>query len=218
MNKELIIKYNEEFNHWIEGGTLQCIFHNDTKPYWEVCTDDELNRIFGNNGANLEISIVINDAYAELRKAIAEGKIVQYRTIEVLEFGGEREVWRDINPANISQYHISVLRIKSDGTQLKVGDWCLDTRDNQLKQVVNPESPVICAYYTLWQPQPNEWCVFWETDVTAYTVARFHSRSKRGAYVTNYGHEFYNIAPLEFIQTLKDSHEHANTNVTGTTI
>ncbi len=203
MNKELIIKYKAEFNHWIEGGTLQGVFHNDTEPSWEVCTDDELNRIFGNNGTNLEISIVINDAYAELRKAIAEGRTAQYRSREILEFSGEREVWRDINPANISQYHISVLRIKSDGIQLKVGDWCLDTRDNQLKQVVNPESSVVCIYYKLWTPKPNEWCVFWDTDVTTYTIARFHS-SKHRAYAIDCEYGFCNIAPLEFIQTLKD--------------
>lgn len=200
MNKELIKQYKAEFEHWLDGGTLQCIFHDDTKPSWEVCTDDELNRIFGNNEANLEVSIVINDAYAELRKAITEGKIVQYRSWEYLNLV---ELWKDINPANISQHHISALRIKPDEPKFKVGDWCIDTRDNKLKQVLNPEAPVVCVYYELWQPQPNEWCVFWKSK-TAYTIAKFQSRLSCGAYVTEYGHEFYNIAPLEFIQTLKD--------------
>ena len=221
MNKELIIKYNEEFNHWIEGGTLQCIFHNDTEPSWEVCTEDELNHIFGNNEADLEVSIVINDAYAELRKAIAEGKTIQYQSIEVLEFGGEREVWKDINPANISEYHIPLLRIKPYEPQFKIGDW-IETNKSIciIKQVINVSencdtltigneyvgiNVVLKADIKLWQPQPNEWCVFWATNVTSYTVARFHSRSKRGAYITVYGHDFFNIAPLEFIQTLKGS-------------
>lgn len=209
MNKELIKQYKAEFDHWLNGGKVISLFRfKGNEIYqWSLPSngkDDCCGPFLTVNDMTEYKAIIICDDYIEFRKALAEGKTIQYQSIEVLEFGRELEVWKDINPANIAQYHISLLRIKPDRAQLKVGDWCLDTRDNQLKQIVNPESPVVCAYYKLWQPQPNEWCVFWETDVTTYTVARFHSRSKRGAYITVYGHDFYNIAPLEFIQTLKD--------------
>ena len=49
-----------------------------------------------------------------------------------------------------------------DDMKFKVGDWCIDTRDNKLKQVLNPEAPVVGVYYKLWQPEAGEYVWFWK--------------------------------------------------------
>lgn len=58
-------------------------------------------------------------------------------------------------------------------SQFKVGDWCLDTRDNNIKQVLNPESPVVCAYYELWKPKQGEWCWFFYEEDTHGVIGRY---------------------------------------------
>lgn len=185
MNKELIIKYNEEFNHWIEGGTLQCIFHNDTEPSWEVCTDDELNRIFGNNEADLEVSIVINDAYVKFRKAITEGKTVQYNPIT--QYNNRWDDIPNIDP-NVHDT-IKNYRIKPDEPKFKVGDLVevLYTNNPKLIGVVekldisqafiewgNGRSWKSFDKLAFWQPKEDEWvCSIKDTD--SFEVYKYKS-------------------------------------------
>jgi hypothetical protein len=67
MNKELILKYKTEFDHWLNGGKLR------HKAYgkWE-----QTNNIWSCRTADIA-AVVIDDQYVEFRKALAEGKIVQ---------------------------------------------------------------------------------------------------------------------------------------------
>lgn len=207
MNKELIKTYFKEFDYWLNGGSvlsINCLntlewTEVDCDRYWDTHQAGEYKPIF-----------VINDEYVEFRKALTEGKTVQYRSREVLEFGAEREIWRDVNPATIHQYHISVLRIKQNEPQFKVGDWVVE-RNKNIPFMIKPSDLELMVQkdclssFKLWEPKPNEWCVFWETDVTTYTVARFHHHNKQHrAYAIDCEYGFHNIAPLEFIQTLKD--------------
>lgn len=67
MNKELILKYKTEFDHWLNGGKLR------HKAYgkWE-----QTNNIWSCRTADIA-AVVIDDQYVEFRKALAEGKVVQ---------------------------------------------------------------------------------------------------------------------------------------------
>ena len=96
-------------------------------------------------------------------------------------------------------------RIKSDTPIFKVGDWVTDKEDIWQHYA--------CADYdvkvTLWEPHKDEWCVFWD-DLETYIVAKFKRKTLRPVkYVpkSNKSTEIFyrNIAPLEFVQTLKDT-------------
>lgn len=67
MNKELILKYKTEFDHWLDGGKLR------HKAYgkWE-----QTNNIWSCRTADIA-AVVIDDEYVEFRKALAEGKTIQ---------------------------------------------------------------------------------------------------------------------------------------------
>lgn len=67
MNKELILKYKTEFDHWLNGGKLR------HKAYgkWE-----QTNNIWSCRTADIA-AVVIDDEYVEFRKALAEGKTIQ---------------------------------------------------------------------------------------------------------------------------------------------
>jgi hypothetical protein len=83
MNKELIKKYKAEFEHWLDGG--------------------DLLRYSGRNWNEVKVSfrwetkgfIIINDKYVELRKALAEGKVVQQLYADEPTSGCLTEHWDD---------------------------------------------------------------------------------------------------------------------------
>ena len=85
MNKELIKKYSKEFNHWLNWGKILAYYKKDNEPRW--LTDGESTSYDGvDNFSNIiekslspdDVMIVINDCYREFRKALEEGKIVEY--------------------------------------------------------------------------------------------------------------------------------------------
>jgi len=57
--------------------------------------------------------------------------------------------------------------------------------------------------YTLWKPKKGEFCVFWNRDIQEYFVTQFQGKVGE-TYFTKFEDGFRHIAPLEFIQTLKD--------------
>ena len=205
-----------------DGDYAYTIWYEIGQEGWDI------DKVFNYSLEYDKVQIIIDDEYIEFRKALAENK-----TVEVFfpaQYNNGKDEWADCK--NISHFHfsgkVSDYRIKPEEPKFKVGDW-VTINNSKPKQFYRftkdlPEWNKTLNYENiellnrgkfhipnfdrsivkLWEPKPNEWCVFWETDVTTYTVARFHSRSKRGAYITVYGHDFYNIAPLEFIQTLKD--------------
>lgn len=84
INKELIKKYKNEFDHWLDGGDIVVIFTN----YGWV---NGLSFNWGSNDLDCDIKyIIINDEYAEFRKALAEGKTVQY-------YVDGFAVWQDVD-------------------------------------------------------------------------------------------------------------------------
>ena len=126
MNKELIKKYKAEFDHWLDGGRILKHYGSwvpvNLDAKWESSIPDlEQEGSFG---------YVINDKFVEIRKALAEGKTVQYNFgnygISKKDFPNK---WKDLDKS------IGILadracpenyRIKPEEPKFKVGDWVVN--------------------------------------------------------------------------------------------
>lgn len=103
MNKELILKYKTEFDHWLNGGKLR------HKAYgkWE-----QTNNIWSYRTSDIA-AVIIDDQYAEFRKALAEGKTVQKQDYYSRQ-------WIDMKTANFhgasDTHYEGVYRIKPEET------------------------------------------------------------------------------------------------------
>lgn len=171
MNKELIIKYKIEFDHWLYGGKLQVKFVNDP---WEEAPED----IFSYSTVNFVL--VIDDEYVEFRRSLAEGKTIQHisaTTGEWVDFNKRFEPTPSYTFLATPEYY----RIKLEEPAFKVGDWVRVKTDtfeydgtariskgvkrlsksdmwlfNENHYKCNPDN-----YIEHWQPKPDEWCWFW---------------------------------------------------------
>jgi hypothetical protein len=160
MNKELIKKYREEFEYWLNGGDLEIKFLNDTKARWKV-VEKTANALW--DFEPNEVQYVIKDSYVEFRKALAEGKTIEWN--RKWEFTVPEE-WVEITE-DITRYVIDVLRIKPEEPHFKVGDWvnekgsetprCLD---KEYIEIINKTNT--WEDFTKWQPKQGEWCWFYD--------------------------------------------------------
>ena len=159
MNKELIKKYFEEFNHWLNGGKV--ISKYTLLSGWSDCQSEDIWRIPDENIS--KVLIVIDDEYVELRKALAKGKAVEY-----LDFKNE---WRDLreNCRKLEGVCLSRLRVKPERHKFKTGDWVIhngkykrvtkavdgyiDSLDNEVAVIMKEES------LELWEPEDEKY--FW---------------------------------------------------------
>lgn len=156
MNKELIKKYKAEFDHWLNDGKL---LHKDEFGNWENTRD-----IWDLRSERIK-AVVINDEFVEFRKALAEGKIVQYN---FGNYGINRKdfpnTWKNLDLS------IGILadracpenyRIKPEESKFKVGDWVTDGievwQHKENCRVKNQTS------WSLWKPKPGEWCWFYQS-------------------------------------------------------
>ena len=70
--KELIKKYKKEFDHWLNGGEV--LFYT-----WKwYNSKDNPSSTFNHSDPSVIKYYIINDEFVEIRKALAEGKTVQY--------------------------------------------------------------------------------------------------------------------------------------------
>ena len=175
MNKQLIKMYFEEFNHWLNGGSVQALYIKDDEPKWitdEECIEyeghDNFSHIMQNSLEPEDVLIIIDDEYIEFRCALANDKIVEY-----LDFRNE---WRNLkeNCRKLEGVDLSRLRIKPEVPKFKVGDWVvhngvakrvtkavdglIDSLDNQVAVIMKEES------LELWEPKEGEWCIMYDID------------------------------------------------------
>lgn len=159
MNKQLIKTYFEEFKHWLNGGKV--ISKYTLTPTWSNCQSEDIWRIPDENIS--KVLVVIDDEYVEFRKALAEGKAVEY-----LDFQNE---WRDLreNCRKLEGVCLSDLRVKPKEPKFKVGDWVIhngvakrvtkavdgyiDSLDNEVAVIMKEES------LELWEPEDGKY--FW---------------------------------------------------------
>ena len=153
MNTKLIKKYKTEFNYYIEGGNL-LYFTEVGGPYYEV-TDEKWDFV-------CDIEFIIDDEYVEFRKALAEGKTIQFN------FGNSGpnktdfpNVWKDLdlsigilaNRALPENYRI---KPEPEESKFKVGDW---VHIPALDSVPCQFSEDLCMLgLEKWEPQSDEWC------------------------------------------------------------
>lgn len=179
MNKELILKYKVEFDHWLNGGKiLYASYDLDEKNYsawYELHHDCKWDY---NNAYRFKF--IINDAYVELRKALAEGKTIQLNEAE--KFSDQNRGWVDLSCTSLGSstnlFPVEYYRIKPEEPKFKVGDWVrvktgtfeydgtariskgvkrLSKSDmwlfNENHYKCNPDN-----YIEHWQPKEGEWC------------------------------------------------------------
>ena len=124
MIKELIKKYKPEFDHWMNGGTL-LYRHFDYKKQefnlWEVCDEGFL----WNVRPIKHPCIIINDEYVELRKALAEGKIVEV-AIDHNDIDGY--IWKSVEDDEFHHFNIDEIRIKPENQNRKDQDGNKNTK------------------------------------------------------------------------------------------
>ena len=103
MNKALINKYWKEFCHWKDGGDI-IAYHIRKNEWYEPMSP-----------FTSEVDIyIINDEYVEYRKALAEGKTIQFDSKDGKGF----KDWDVDFSASVEDY-----RIKPDEPEFKVGDY-----------------------------------------------------------------------------------------------
>ena len=171
MNKELIVKFEKVFLHWVHGGAVLKYSYCPTSIPVDDGTWSKLGDFY-NWGAEY-IAYVIDDEYVELRKALALGGTIQY-------FNRDTGVWQDcVNQTEADrEFHtpVSEYRVKSTA---KVGDWVRLTYrfDNSTKHTIERLTGEGASTYhfdssisgrvsvdktradlEIWKPQLKEWC------------------------------------------------------------
>ena len=190
MNLELIRKYEKEFLHMLHGGKVlmgkKDPITNTTKWYPSV-----LNPFVETSDT---IVIVIDDMYASYRKALAEGKTIEYYTIAnykcTITRMDELEV---LIKANHSGKYI--FRIKPEEPEFKVGDWI--TVNGPTGTFTECISGIADDTYTLsgtnicyrsqaskWEPKEDEVCIFWDNHSAGAFIDKFKYLSNNGKYHT----------------------------------
>ena len=173
MNKQLITTYFEEFKHWLNGGNVQVYYKKDTLPRWytdDECLEciehesvDNFSHILRLSLSPEDVLVAIDDEYVEFRKALAEGKTIQYRNLNINVFKN----WQNLE--NLKFNPNFEHRIKPEEPKFKVGDWVvhngvikrvtmtvnglINSLDKQLAVIKKEES------LELWRPKNNEY--FW---------------------------------------------------------
>jgi len=192
LNKELIKKYQKEFNHWLNDKRIYALMDNPEEEWLKISLYD--TAIFNKDYPTEIKAIVIGDHYIQYRKALIEGKTIQfYGCIEQhkTESSLDKYDWIDWKGAEASSSFTETLkyRIKPDENKFKVDDWvielCPDVDDYckpkpsgepfQIKEVIkgntgwlykkekdNYNRELFEAYLIKWKPQANEWCWFWD--------------------------------------------------------
>jgi len=167
MNKELIKKYKKEFNYWLNGGSLCVLLHHSFEKEW--WTTSEHTAVFSNDYSFPVKALVINDEYVEFRKALAEGKTVQYDRSKINEMWSFQDIPNEeLENKDISDYNIHKLRIKPEKPKFEVGDWVRFTQTSTQIEQYNGKPYHKNVQVEPWQPQPGEF-VIPEAGIVSYS-------------------------------------------------
>lgn len=174
MNKQLINKYKPEFDHWLNEGSL--LMSNKNTKVWITLT----NNTWTCTAPSVDhLLIVINDEYVEFRKALTEGKTIEY-------FGQTSNVWHEVPEPNFV-LHPTCYRIKPDEPKFKVGDFvryvhstpprALEINNINGNRYYFTNSEMSCLEHELepWAPVKGEWCWFYDDLDSKYShLAQFY--------------------------------------------
>ena len=190
MNKEQVQKHKDVIKWFCDNPNKGVWFKQDENEW--VLTKNPTFSTYEN------LSYVENDEYAEFRKALVDGKEIETLNTYAL--------WDKMLGSN---FHggSDKYRMKPKETKFKVSDWVFDLNNhNKLLQVTKQNiTNISTAYHKLWEPKKGKLCVFWDNNINDYFIGRYGdycSVAENGIIYTEF--EFEHIAPLEFIQTLKE--------------
>lgn len=165
MNKQLINKYKPEFDHWLNGGKI-LYKHIHSIAWW----NDEP----WDYSPDYITAIIINDEYVEFRKALAEGKTIEY-------LGQSANLWHEVQEPDFN-LHPTCYRIKPDKPKFKVGDFvryvystparALEINNINGNRYYFTNSEMSCLEHELepWTPVKNEWCWFYDSKSSKYAI------------------------------------------------
>ena len=162
MNKELIKKYKAEFDHWLNGGRCLHLYHG---VEWHETKESTWSKN--------PIHIIINDSYSFFRKALAEGKTVEFSGTED---GNNWAVSSEYTFGRAPEHY----RIKPDEPKFKVGDWVTKDLAHSKPFVLTIGNIGACIRgynLELWKPQPGEWCWFWNKGEVTYSLGMFKTHT-----------------------------------------
>ena len=178
MNKQLINKYKPEFYHWLNEGKL--LMSNKNAKVWITLT---VNTWTCTTPSVDHLLIVINDDYVEFRKALAEGKTIEY-------LGQSSNLWHEV-PEPIFILHPTCYRIKPDEPKFKVGDFVTPLNRDINCSVWQIDKVLSCNTLAsgiilldprtvqLWTPIKGEWCWFYDKASNKYShLAKFNGMWK----------------------------------------
>ena len=200
MNKELILKYKTEFDHWLNGGELlirnndENIWINMTKVHWDMNYKT--------------VSIIIKDEFSELRKALCDGKIIQIWGVleqHVSEASKDIYGWKDIKSFKHNSTfrgEIHDYRIKPEEPKFKAGDFV--KTPTSIAIVIEHNGKLFASNNydlqdcTKWKPSHKELCYFThDTNTKTSAILReFREISKDGFYVDCFGARFIYCEPF----------------------
>jgi len=202
MNKEQAIKHKEVIKWWLE---------NTSKGVFKKLDIEDAEWQFDNTPEfNVHTIYIQNDEYVEFRKAEHDGMQLEFKDTE---FSTDKNVWVNFSfkDSGTPFYKHTLIRIKS---QFKVGDWIVGKKSNKV-QLFTEElkatfDDIAYQYQELWKPKKGELCVVYD-NADEYFIGRYGERLLYSTYgaigeITDMYDEndWNNIAPLEFIDTLKD--------------
>jgi len=220
MIKEQIEKHGEVMKWFIDNPDKGVWWkHFKGQKEWYLVTDPSFD----------EYGIYVkNDEYAEFRKALADGKQLQIR-----DYMG-KWMAHNKTPNDDFTYPVNQYRIKPEEPGFKVGDWVTIKGSNpkQFKRFTGnlPQWNKSLDYENVellngerfripnfdrsvvkrWKPKAGELCVFWDNnDILVkddfWVIGKLDSICKEKYYQDKNGNKWDNIAPLEFIDILKEN-------------
>ena len=138
---------------------------------------------------------ITSQAFKKHRKEI----VAWWNGVKIEYYNNGIHAWLHVQTPSWSL--ITDYRIKEP--EFKVGEWVQDKISHSILQACKD---MIEKNFEKWEPKENEWCVFWHNDFNGnrpfYTVGKFQKED--GEYFDTDGIAWDNIAPLAFIETLKD--------------
>lgn len=182
MTIEQVEKHREVIKWFIDNPT-KGVWRKDTPNDWYIDNTPTWYE---------DYTYVQNDKYAKFRKALVDDKIVQLDN--QFEYDDSKlKSWIKVD--KISD-HIPVAHYRVKPDEFKVGDW---VREKSSSFVIQAYEDMISKNFEVWKPKENELCVFWNSDNDYAVRQARNSHSAQDEYCI----EWENIAPLEFIETLK---------------
>ena len=171
MNLELIKKYLPEFNSYVKGQPLTLGY----KTHWGTYEWTDLVWADWDSSINEHI-IIVNDEYLPYRKALAEGRHIQFFNTKDSLYDSSKPLhtWQDIDKIH-THGRPSDYRIKPEEPEFKVGDWITVNEPAgtfiECISGINDDTYIlsgtnICykSQATKWNPTRGEVCIVWDDD------------------------------------------------------